>query len=324
MSHNAAAKKIILVTGGAGYIGSHFCKHARGLGFETVVYDNFSTGHREFVHGACVEGDILDTQLLTQTLKDHCPLAVVHFAAKSIVSESMQFPELYFKNNREGTRSVVEAMQAANISRLVFSSSCAVYGAAQTPLISENHPKKPVNPYGQSKLEAEEIVIQASQAGKIRASVLRYFNVVGQSNDGDLWEWHEPETHLLPNVVRAIEKGEVFKLFGNDFETPDGTAIRDYVDVNDLARAHFVALERLDQQNLLVSNVGVGQGYSNLEVVKTVAEVLGKEKPEIELCPRRPGDLPILLSNTTFFKTWYPYSTVALKDSIRSLTCKRK
>ncbi|MEQ1878943.1 MAG: UDP-glucose 4-epimerase GalE [Bdellovibrionia bacterium] len=306
----------ILVTGGAGYIGSHFCKAAAQAGHAPVVYDDLSTGHREFVKwGPLVQGDIRDTRKVSEALTEHKVDAVVHFAAKSLVAESMKFPELYDNNNRLGTKSVLAAMRLAGVGRFVFSSSAATYGVADVPRIREDHPQKPVNPYGQSKLDSEMLV---RDTPAIKSALLRYFNVIGHDPGGELFENHNPETHLLPNILKGLKEGKTFELFGTDYPTPDGTAVRDYVDVNDLGLAHLRALERLEKESLLVSNVGSGRGYSVREVFDTFAKVVGRA-PKLAEKPRRPGDPPQLVADDSYFRTWYQGSMRGLEESIRSL-----
>lgn len=309
----------ILVTGGAGYIGSHFCKAAAQAGHSPVVYDDLSTGHKEFVKwGPLVKGDIRDTNLVAQSLKEHKVDAIVHFAAKSLVAESMKFPEIYDNNNRLGTKSVLTAALMAGVDRFVFSSSAATYGVSEVPRIREDHPQKPVNPYGETKLAAEGLV---KENKVIRSAILRYFNVIGQDPAGELYEKHEPETHLLPNILKGLKEGKTFELFGTDYPTPDGTAVRDYVDVNDLGIAHLGALEKLNDTKLLVSNVGSGRGNSVREVFDAFARVVGKA-PRLAEKPRRPGDPPQLVADDSFFRTWFQGEMRPLEESIRSMMSK--
>jgi UDP-arabinose 4-epimerase len=314
----------ILVTGGAGYIGSHFSKIAARSGHDVAVFDDLSTGHKEFAKfGPFTLGDIRDTEKLTQALQNHKAEAVVHFAAKSLVAESVQKPDLYDSHNRVGTQSVLKAMQAARVPLIVFSSSAATYGVSEEATIKENHPQKPVNPYGETKLKAEQLVIDAVKTQGVKAALLRYFNVIGHDPEGELFENHEPETHLLPNIMKGLETGRTFQLFGTDYPTPDGTCVRDYVNVNDLGRAHLGALDTLNSKNLLISNVGLGRGYSVREVFNAFEKVVGRA-PTLEEKPRRPGDPPALIADATIFKSWYKEPMLSLEESIKSLLAVRK
>lgn len=290
----------ILVCGGAGYIGSHMCRQLAGAGYEPVVLDNFSTGNRWAVRwGTAIEADLLDPSALAQAFATHSFDAVMHFAAKALVGESTVDPGLYFRNNVTGTINLLAAMQAAGVRRLVFSSTAAVYGDPQRIPMDESHPTEPVNPYGWSKLLAERVIREYCRAHGIRAIALRYFNVAGASDGGEIGEHHEPETHLVPNLVRAAldpRLGPV-SLFGDDFPTADGTCVRDYVHVEDLCEAHLLAMRQLDrQQGFAVFNLGTGTGYSVAEVL-AACRAVHAGRPEAIQAGRRPGDPSALVAS---------------------------
>ncbi|MGE3974614.1 MAG: UDP-glucose 4-epimerase GalE [Bdellovibrionales bacterium] len=310
----------ILVTGGAGYIGSHFCKWAKKANHDVIVYDNLSTGHKKFVKfGPLVEADIRDETKVLAAIKTHNIEAVVHFAAKSLVGESMKEPDLYFDNNVRGTHTLLQAIKQSDVKHLVFSSSAAVYGAPMEQPIREQTPKSPVNPYGQSKLECERLIEKSAKENNYKAIALRYFNVIGQDEEGELWESHEPETHLVPNLLKAFKARREFSIFGNDYGTMDGTCVRDYVDVNDLAMVHLEALEMLERsaQSWTVSNVGQGRGYSVKEILEAFAKTIGPV--QVKMAERRPGDPDVLISDVTYFKSWYPHDLKPLSESLKSL-----
>jgi len=289
----------VLVTGGAGYIGSHTARLLAEHGHEAVVYDNLSRGHAWAVRwGPLVRGDLADGELLVRTLREHRIEAAVHFAAFALVGESMERPELYFRNNTLGSLTLLESMRAAGVGTIVFSSTCATYGYPERLPLSEDHPTRPVNPYGESKLMTEKMLRWFGECHGLRWIALRYFNACGAHPDGTLGEWHDPETHLIPNIMRAV-RGELpfLEVYGTDYPTPDGTAIRDYIHIVDLAEAHIRALERLERgASGGVMNLGTGQGYSVREVVRMVEEVTGRKAPVKER-PRRPGDPPELVAD---------------------------
>jgi len=236
----------ILVTGGAGYIGSHTCKQLKKYGLSPIVYDNLSRGHKEFVQwGPFVEGDILDTEKVKKTLEEHKIQAVIHFAAFAYVGESVENPSLYYKNNVHGTFSLLEAMLKANVKNLVFSSTCATYGIPEKIPLMEDMPQNPINPYGQTKLMIEKILRDYGTAYGFKSVCLRYFNAAGADQDGVIGERHNPETHLIPLAIEAALKNKTMKIFGNDYETPDGTCLRDYIHVTDLAEPPLLALKHL-------------------------------------------------------------------------------
>ncbi|ROQ93331.1 UDP-glucose 4-epimerase GalE [Desulfosoma caldarium] len=309
----------IMVTGGAGYIGSHTAKIIRRRGHTPIVFDNLSRGWVDWVrYGPFVYGDVRDEEALYQALRAFKVDAVIHFAALALVEESVQKPALYFDHNVRGTLALVQAMARAGVRRLVFSSSAAVYGQAQSIPIAEDHPKEPTNPYGLSKWHAEQILDTVASTAGIRLAMLRYFNVVGNDPDGEIYERHEPETHVLPNLMRAALTGAPFYLFGTDHETPDGTAVRDYVDVLDLAEAHVAALDVLESRDRLISNVGRGCGVSVREMVSAVERSLGRTVTVVER-PKRPGDPPELVADNTFLKTWFDHPFKTLSEVIEGM-----
>jgi UDP-arabinose 4-epimerase len=291
-------KKNVLVTGGAGYIGSHTCKLLASAGYEPICFDNLSTGHKEFVKwGPLEEGDILDTPFLLKVLEKYQPVAIIHFAASAYVGESVINPFKYYINNVKGTLSVLEAMKIANIHKFVFSSTCATYGTPAIKLIDESCPQNPINPYGQSKLFIEKMLYDLSNNAEIRFVALRYFNAAGADRNGEIGEKHYPETHLIPLAINsAMPKGEPLQLFGTKFDTPDGSAVRDYIHVEDLASGHLLALEYLlamgESQYI---NLGSGKGTSVLEVVAALRG-LGINVT-YNVCPKREGDPAYLVAN---------------------------
>ncbi len=309
----------ILVTGGAGYIGSHTCKLLRKLGHNPIVFDNLSNGWAEWVKfGPLAFGDIRNEEALYQALKGFDADAVIHFAAKAYVEESTRLPEVYFENNVGGTVALLKAMKRAGTKRLVFSSSCATYGNARTPTMKEDHVQEPTNPYGLSKLMCEQVIREVAPVAGIRYAALRYFNVIGNDPEGEIYERHEPETHVLPNLMKAVMTGGTFTLFGTDHPTPDGSAVRDYVYVMDLAMAHVEALKMIEGRDRFISNVGRGEGTSVKELVKAVEEAVGK-KVQVEEKPIRPGDPPALVADNRFLKTWFPRTFMGTVDVARMM-----
>ena len=289
----------ILVTGGAGYIGSHFCKALARAGRVPVVYDNLSRGHADAVKwGPLIEGDLRDGAKLRGVLAEHGIEAVVHFAALAYVGESVSEPQLYYDNNLGGMISLLGAMQAEGVRQIVFSSSCATYGTPEALPIAETTPQAPINPYGRTKLVCEWMLRDAAVGWGLRAVALRYFNAAGADPEGEIGERHAPETHLIPLALMAASgQGEALRVFGTDYPTPDGTCIRDYIHVADLARAHLLALGHLGAGGeSLALNLGTGQGASVREVVASVAQVTGRGVPTI-LDERRPGDPPELVAD---------------------------
>jgi len=288
-----------LVCGGAGYIGSHMVRYLLRQGHEVVVYDDLSTGHRESVPAeGLVIGDIGDGTALGQLFAQHRFDAVMHFCALSLVGESVSKPYLYYTNNVARTLVLLEAMRTAGVDRLVFSSTAAVFGNPQTPLITEEHPTTPINPYGQSKLMVEKILGDAANAYGLRSVALRYFNAAGADPSGEIGEAHSPETHLIPNVLRSLlGQGPELKVFGSDYATRDGTCVRDYVHVNDLASAHLKAVEfMLDHEGAHIFNLGNGEGFSVREVIAAAERVTGQEV-SYDMVARRPGDPPTLVAS---------------------------
>jgi UDP-arabinose 4-epimerase len=288
----------VLVTGGAGYIGSHTAKELARSGYRVVAYDNLSRGHRWAVRwGPFEEGDLLDKDRLHRVLVEHRIDAVLHFAAFAAVGESMQAPERYFRNNVEGSSNLLDAMRAVGVRRIVFSSTCAVYGTPEIVPIAEDHPKSPANPYGESKLMVERMLHWEGVCHGLQWMVLRYFNAAGCDADGEAGETHEPETHLIPSLLdAALGRRCACPIFGDDYRTPDGTCIRDYIHVTDLADAHIRALRHLEGGGTsAVLNLGTGDGYSVNEILAAAEGVIGRPIP-IVLQPRRPGDPPRLVA----------------------------
>ena len=285
------------VTGGAGYIGSHACKALHRAGVESRVYDNLSTGNAWAVRwGECVRGDLADEESLRAALRGSAADTVVHFAASAYVGESMCEPGKYFRNNVANTLKLLEAMVAVGVRRIVFSSSCATYGIPADLPIGEDTPQRPVNAYGESKLMCERLVRWFGEAHGLEWVILRYFNAAGADPDGELGECHDPEPHLIPIILRAVAGGTPIPVFGTDYPTPDGTAVRDYVHVADLARAHVLALEHLRGGGASIAlNLASGSGTSVKEVVQAAERETGC-RARTEPQPRRAGDPPVLVA----------------------------
>ena len=290
----------ILVIGGAGYVGSHFARFAALAGFDVTVIDNLSTGHPAAVKGhRFLQGDLRDRRFLAGRLAENSYDAIFHFAASCLVGESVERPAKYYENNVISAYNMLEAMRATNHDRVVFSSTCAVYGAPRKLPLREDHPTNPISPYGRTKLTIEWMLEDYYHAYGIRSARLRYFNAAGCEPQDGLGEDHEPETHLIPNVVRfALKLNKELVIFGNDYPTPDGTCIRDYIHVTDLAEAHLKVLDKLDEDPLIKLNLGTGHGYSNLQVVDAVSRVSG-QKLEPHIGARRPGDPPELVADAS-------------------------
>ncbi len=291
----------VLVTGGAGYIGSHTAKLLATSGHVPIVFDDLSQGHDWAVKWGPIErGSLSDQERLREVLARHPVDAVIHFAATALVGESMSNPTKYFRNNTVGTLNLLDAMHAAGVDRIVFSSTCATYGNPVRVPIDEGHPQAPVNPYGESKLMVEKILRWYGECYGLRWMALRYFNAAGADPDGEIGEDHDPESHLIPLVIgAAMGTRPPVKIFGTDYDTPDGTAIRDYVHVMDLAEAHLRALQRLDEGTPSQAvNLGTGQGQSVRAVVTTVSHTAGKAVPAVE-SPRRAGDPATLVADPT-------------------------
>jgi UDP-glucose-4-epimerase GalE len=289
----------ILVTGGAGYIGSHCCKLLAKYGYLPVTFDNLSRGHQEFVKwGPLCVGDINDTNTLKQIINDYNPVAVIHFAAFAYIGESINSPLMYYENNVGGTISLLKAIYNTSVKHIVFSSSCAVYGIPANIPISETSPLNPISPYGVSKKICERIISDFSLNSDITYTLLRYFNAAGADASKAIGEWHDPEPHVIPNILMtAAGISREFEIFGNDYNTPDKTCIRDYVHVNDLAQAHLLALARLlAGKGSDIFNIGYGQGYSINELCTAANKITGREIKTI-IKPRRKGDPAVLIAN---------------------------
>ncbi len=309
----------ILVTGAAGYIGSHTSKLLKKAGHLPVAFDNLSNGWAEWVKfGPFAFGDIRDEEALFRALSGFKIEAVVHFAAKAYVEESTRLPEIYFDNNVNGTISLLKAMKRAGVKTLVFSSSCATYGNAKTSTIREDHPQGPTNPYGLSKLMCEQVISTVAPVFGLRYAMLRYFNVIGNDPEGEIFERHEPETHVLPNLIKAAISGGSFSLFGTNHTTPDGTAVRDYVHVMDLAQAHIRAIAELSTRERLVSNVGAGAGVSVRELVAIVEKEL-ELRVNVEEMPIRPGDPPSLVADDGYLRTWFDHTFKPVGQAVREM-----
>lgn len=289
----------VLVTGGAGYVGSHTCLRLAEAGFEPVVYDNLSNGHREFVRWGPLEvGDICDAERLDAVFQRHQPCAVLHFAALIEVGESVKAPDRFYENNVAGALTLIQAARRAAIDKFVFSSTCATYGEPQSVPMAESHPQRPLNPYGRSKLMVEEILQDLDRHMGFRSVILRYFNAAGADFEGRIGEWHEPETHAIPLAIQAaMGAGPGFRLMGQDYPTRDGTAVRDYIHVLDLADAHVLALRHLLQGGESdVFNLGTGTGSTVAELIAAIQQVSGRPF-EVAAAPRRLGDAPTLVAD---------------------------
>ncbi|MFM2125300.1 MAG: hypothetical protein RL328_1751 [Acidobacteriota bacterium] len=291
----------ILVLGGAGYIGSHACKEIRKAGHLPVVLDDLSTGHERAVqYGPFVQSDIADGDRVRRVIRDYEIRDVMHFAAKAYVGESVVNPGKYFRENVAKTISLLDALVEARVERIIFSSTCATYGIPDSLPISESQAQCPVNPYGETKLFAEKMLRWHGQAHGLQSVALRYFNAAGADPDGELGESHNPETHLIPCAIQAAHgQMEHLDIFGTDYPTPDGTAIRDYTHVSDLARAHVLALEYLRQGGESTAlNLGTGRGYSVMQVVDAVSAASSQQVP-VKLKPRRAGDPASLVADAS-------------------------
>ena len=301
----------VLVAGGAGYIGSHMVKQLLASGHHVVTYDDLSSGHRDAVlGGVLVEGDIRDTERLAHTLAEFEVEAVMHFAARIDVGESVRRPDLYYQTNVLGSRSLLDAMQQADVDQLVFSSTAAVYGEPEAVPIAEDHPCQPTNQYGASKWMVERMLSDEASAFGLRSVALRYFNAAGADPEGELGERHDPETHLIPLVCQAASgRRSVISVFGRDYPTPDGTCIRDYIHVADLCNAHLRALEYLEQGGEGAAfNLGYGVGTSVQEIIDTVESVTGVRVP-VEEGARRAGDPARLVADPARAREqlgWHP------------------
>ncbi len=300
---------MILITGGAGYIGSHSAIDFIKEGYDVVILDNLSTGHIEIVDRIrafaenqkgnlidFINADTRDSSALNALFKTHKIDAVVHFAANSLVNESVMNPRKYYENNILGSISLLNSMMDNGVKKIVFSSTCATYGEPDYVPIDEKHPQKPVNPYGNTKLAIEFAIKDYAKAYGLKYTIFRYFNVIGADEDCVSGEWHDIETHLVPNILKA-DKNKVFSLFGDDYDTKDGTCIRDYIDVMDLARAHTMAYKYLDENESTIINLGTGEGQSVKEIFAAVEKTLEIKVP-LKICPRRAGDPAKLIAET--------------------------
>jgi UDP-glucose 4-epimerase len=293
----------VLVLGGAGYIGSHMCKYLSQHDHDVIVFDNLSTGHAEAVKwGELVEGDVLNPNDLALLFKHHGHFdLIIHFCAKSLVGESVQDPASYYRNNVMGTLNLLDAMVKTGHDKLVFSSTAAVFGIPQVNLIDEQQPRQPINPYGQTKKMVEDILQDYHQAYGLKSVCLRYFNACGADPDGEIGERHDPETHLIPNILKSVtsSSSKKLKVFGNSYPTPDGTCIRDYIHINDLATAHIKAGEYLTQHDgAYAFNLGNGNGFSVLDVINAAISVVGKDIAYDIEAPRA-GDPAILVADAS-------------------------
>ncbi|MDY6899644.1 MAG: UDP-glucose 4-epimerase GalE [Cyanobacteriota bacterium] len=317
----SSEKSTILVTGGAGYIGSHAVLALKQAGYEVVILDNLVYGHRELVEQVLkvelIEGDTGNRDLLDKLFKSRNIDAVMHFSAYAYVGESVSNPAKYYRNNVIGTITLLEAMLAASVKKFVFSSTCATYGVPQVVPIPEDHPQNPINPYGATKLMVERILSDFNEAYDLKSVRFRYFNAAGADPSGLLGEDHNPETHLIPLVLQtALGKRESISIFGTDYPTDDGTCVRDYIHVSDLADAHVLGLEYLLKGgDSTFFNLGNGKGFSVKEVIETARQITGKEIKAVE-CDRRPGDPPALIGSAEKAQTilgWQPQYT-SIKD----------
>lgn len=318
---------MILVTGGAGYIGSHCAMALLEQNKDVTIFDNFSTGHVETIEKLkkiknieYIKGDLTNFKDINNVFTNNKIDAVIHFAAFSQVAESMQDPQKYYMNNVYGTLNLLKAMLENNVKKIVFSSTAATYGEPQYIPIDEKHPQIPINPYGQTKLMIERIMDDYDKAYGLKSVRLRYFNVAGADSKIRIGEWHEPETHLIPNILKSTFKNEkVFKMFGTDYNTKDGTCVRDYINVEDLAKAHLLALNYLNNGGSTnFFNLGTNSGSSVKEVF-TQCENVTKKKIKIEVCPRRNGDPANLIADNHKAQqilNWQPEKTLA--DSIKT------
>jgi UDP-glucose 4-epimerase len=304
---------IILVTGGAGYVGSHAARRLAAAGHDVWVFDNLSYGHRQAVaEGRLIEGDLHDGALLRQLLADKQIEAVMHFAALTQVGESVEDPARYYHNNVVGTSSLLEAMRQSDVRKFIFSSTTATYGVPDNLPITEQESQQPINPYGFTKLVVEHMLADYAAAYGLSYATLRYFNAAGAHPAGDLGESHDPETHLIPIVLQvALGMRESISIFGNDYPTPDGTCVRDYVHVDDLAAAHLLALEKLVPGEGLKLNLGSQHGNSVLEVIEACRQVTGATIPTVDAA-RRPGDPALLVADASLAASllgWQPRYT---------------
>jgi len=311
----------VLVTGGAGFIGSHTTRVLLQREHSVTVYDNLSEGHAAAVPADCtlVKGDLANHIVLEDAMRQFEIDAVVHFAASCLVGESMSDPRKYYRNNVSNTTRLADAMLLCGVNRIVFSSTAAVYGNPVQERIEESHPLSPINPYGATKLHCERLLADYSAAYGLGCVSLRYFNAAGAAADGTIGEDHDPETHLIPLAIRSALKQEELSVFGDDYDTPDGTCVRDYIHVDDLAEAHALALEAIDEGTAIACNLGNGRGASVREVVDVVADVSEMPVP-VQMAPRRPGDPAVLVASADKARAdlgWKPQHE-SLRDIVSS------
>ncbi|MAT68818.1 MAG: UDP-glucose 4-epimerase GalE [Planctomycetaceae bacterium] len=311
----------VLCTGGAGYVGSHAAWVLARSGYDVWVFDNLSYGHRAAApEGRLIEGDLMDGELLVDALKSNDIDAVMHFAAFAYVGESVTDPAKYYQNNVVGTLSLLDAMRTAGVGKIVFSSTCATYGLPEIVPITEKEKQAPINPYGYTKLVIERAMADYAHAYGLGFAALRYFNASGAASDGSIGEDHDPETHLIPLVLDvALGKRKEILIFGDDYDTPDGTCIRDYIHVEDLADAHIKALEKIEPGQGLHLNLGTGAGASVQEVIQACREVTGHEIPA-RVVDRRPGDPDMLVADASLARKtlgWEP-KFVGIKPIVES------
>jgi UDP-glucose 4-epimerase len=303
----------ILITGGAGYVGSACLRHLAAHGHEVLAYDSLAQGHAAAVAGHdLVQGDIAETDKLTGALRDFGAEAVMHFAAATYVGESVENPDLHYRNNIEGTRSLLNAMRGAGVARMLFSSTCATYGMTDSHTMSEATPQEPFSPYARTKLAVEWMIRDFAHAYGLGFTILRYFNAAGADPDGSHGEDHRPESHLIPLVLQtALGQREKILIYGDDYPTPDGTCIRDYVHTSDLASAHRLAIEATAPDTAEVFNIGTGIGHSVREIIRACETVVGRPIPQAQ-APRRPGDPPRLVADPAKLRAqlgWEPTYT---------------
>jgi UDP-glucose-4-epimerase GalE len=313
----------ILVTGGAGYIGSHTCRLLALGGYLPITYDNMSTGNPWAVKwGPLIEADILDTDTLTKTIRDYGTKTIIHFAAKAYVDESMTVPLSYYQNNVVGTISLLEAAKQTHVRNLIFSSSCAVYGQPESVPVTEDTPVCPISPYGRTKAISEQIIKDVCETHKIKYALLRYFNAAGAEPESGIGECHDPETHLIPNAISSALTGYPFRIYGTQHATKDGTCIRDYVHVTDLANAHLKSCEHLNRgATQIVANLGNGTGHSILEILKTIEKFTGSLITKREVTHRNGDPGTIYADGTKAGEEigWVPEKTDIgdiIKDSV--------
>ena len=319
---------MILITGGAGYIGSHTVLNLiEKTDYKIIIFDNLENGHIETINTLLeinpdkiifAKGDLRNIEDIENVFNKYSIVGVIHFAAFALVEESVQNPSKYYRNNIYGTLNLLDTMIKHNVKRIVFSSTCATYGEPTYTPIDEKHPQNPINPYGYSKLAVERIIDDYDKAYKLKSIRLRYFNVAGADEKGRIGEWHEPETHLIPNILKS-NNDKVFTIFGDDYDTRDGTCIRDYVNVLDLAEAHRLSYEYLIKENKTdVFNIGTGEGYSVKEVFEACERVLNKKIP-VEVKGRRAGDPAVLYADIGKVKNVLNWkSEKSLEESIKS------